>query len=104
MTNLEALRNDIIYPLDDGRLEKSLIDRGVEPSEAYSLLNKVSIEMARADMYVKIVAAPNIQEGGISISLTEKAIIKSMATAIYLKYGESDPFAVSGSVAGAKPW
>lgn len=105
MTNLEAIRNDIIYPLEDGKLEKALLDRGVEPAGAYSLLIKNLMELVRSDLYVKLVTAPNIQEGGIAISMTDKSNLMKIASAIYLKNGESDPFAVAGpTVTGARPW
>lgn len=105
MTNLEAIRNDIIYPLEDGKLEKALIDRGVEPSVAYSLSGKSLLELVRADLCVKLVTAPNIQEGGIIISMTDKSNLMKIASAIYIKNGEKDPFAViSPTVTGASPW
>lgn len=105
MTNLEAIRNDVIYPLEDGKLEKALIDRGVDPIGVYSLSVKGVLELTRADLYVKLVTAPNIQEGGITISITEKTSIMKIASATYLKNGEADPFAVVGpTVSGVSPW
>ena len=105
MTNLEAIRADMIYPLEDGNLEKALIDRGVSPSGDYSLSVKGDIELTRADLFVKMLAVPNIQQGGIVISLTEKSNLMKAASAIYLKNGEDDPFAISiPTVSGASPW
>jgi len=98
MTNLEAIRNDIIYPLEDGKLEKALLDRGVDPAEGYSLLTKKVIELVRADLYVKLITAPNLTEAGTTINVTEKTSIMKIASATYLKNGEADPFAVAGPI------
>ena len=104
MTNLEALRADMLYPIADVKLGKALIDRGVSPTGEYSLLAKSGVELSRADLYTKLLTAPNISEGGVSISVSDKAVIMKVAASIYLKYGEPDPFGIMPIVSGSSPW
>ena len=104
MTNLEALRADMLYPIADVKLGKALIDRGVSPSGDYSLSVKSVVELSRADLYTKLLTAPNISEGGVSIAVADKPVIMKVAASIYTKYGEKDPFGVIPSVSGSSPW
>lgn len=104
MTNLEALRADILYPIADVKLGKALIDRGVSPTGDYSLLLKSEVELSRADIYTKLLTAPNVSEGGVSISISDKTVIMKAAASIYLKYGEPDPFGIMPTVSGQSPW
>ena len=104
MTNLEALRADMLYPIADVKIGKALIDRGISPTGEYSLSVKSEVELSRADLYTKLLTAPNISEGGVSISISDKQTVMKVAASIYLKYGEPDPFGIMPTVSGASPW
>lgn len=90
MTNIEALKAKVGYPLSDNSLKLALTDRGLTDSETYSTANKKALELAYADCLMTLMSSPNVSEGGYSISLSEKATIKSIATGIYQKWGISD--------------
>jgi hypothetical protein len=91
MTNLEALKAKVNYPLKDQAFEVALIDRELSPSSEYSPSNKMAFELANADCLLVLVGSPNISEGGFSISLSDKASLRQMASAIYQKWGVVDP-------------
>lgn len=91
MTNLEALGYSVSVPVDNGRLSKILLDRGISLNGEYTGVS-TEMELASADLMVKLVTMPNISEGGYSISFSEKESMKKVANAIYAKYGEDSPF------------
>ncbi len=90
MTVLEALRSLVKYPLDEGALKVVLIDRELCEYDEYcaELGKSKQFQGARADCYRELLDAPNITEGGLSISISEKAIIEKIANGIYAKIGE----------------
>ena len=42
--------------------------------------------LAKADMIKNIVTAPNVSEGGVSISITDRKTLIGIANGIYAKY------------------
>ena len=92
MTNLEALKNSINYPLSDSHLEKILIDRSLDKNGTYELGVKSQMELATADAIKLLVTSPNVSEGGYTLSLTEKKELMKLATSLYVKNGEDSPF------------
>jgi len=91
MTNLEAIKAKVNYPLDDNSFKLALMDRGLTDTDTYSSANKRSLELAQADCLVTIISSPNISENGFSISLSDKASLKGIASGIYQKWGVVDP-------------
>ena len=91
-TILEALRDEIHYPLPTGYLENKLIVRGLNKDDEFDT------ETARgkdfrgcvADCLVGLVTSPNISEGGVSISQTYKDQIMKIANSIYTSMGENE--------------
>lgn len=102
MTNLDALRESVSYPIPAGKLEKILIDREVEKTAEYSLANKRKIDLATADALVLIATSPNISEGGFTLNITDRAEVRKQASGIYDKYGEDSPF--DDIVSTVRPW
>ena len=82
-TILEALRDEIHYPVRTGYLENRLIVRG---------LNKDGKDFRGcvADCLVGLVTSPNISEGGVSISQSDKTSILKIANSIYTSIGEDE--------------
>jgi len=89
MTNLEALKAKVNYPLSDNSFILVLSDRGLVSSATYA--DKRLLELAQADLIHTIVTSPNISEGGYSITLTEKGSLLKIAEGIYKKYGIRNP-------------
>ena len=94
MTIVEALKSLVSYPIATNTASMILLKRGLTESATFdnSVAVSQAFELAEADLYKHLVSATNISEGGFSVSLTDNGNMIKMATAIYTKYGESDPF------------
>ena len=102
MTNLEALKAKISYPLTDNAFKLALTDRGLLDTSAYTVANKRALELAQADLHVVLVSAPDVQEGGYQITLNDKKTLISVANGLYSKYGVPSPFGAKATF--KQPW
>lgn len=100
MTNLEAIRGAVNYPLDDKAFEKVLIDRGFTAEGNYS--PSAQFGLAVADAITVLVTSPNVSEGGYSISLNDRESLMKLASRLYAKGGEDSPF--DPVVSSIRPW
>lgn len=85
MTNLEALKAVLSYPLSNNAFIKALNDRGLTDTATYSTSS--AFELARADAIMTLVTAPNIKEGGFSLSQGDKKSLIELANGIYERNG-----------------
>lgn len=86
MTNLEAIKGKLNYPLPDNSFILALNDRGLVETATY--LKSQAFDLAYADCITTLVTAPNVSEGGYSVSLSDKATLIKLANGIYAKYGQ----------------
>lgn len=91
MTNLQALKNIVNYPLSDAQAEQKLIGRGVDTASEYSatINNSKNFRLAYADTLRMIITMVNLSQSGGSISAQNTADIRNTANAIYRQYGET---------------
>jgi hypothetical protein len=89
MTNLEAIKAKLNYPLAENAFILALQDRGVTSSATYS--SGQSFDLAYADAITMLVTAPNVTEGGYQINLSEKTYLLSLADGLYKKHSELNP-------------
>lgn len=89
MTNLEALKAKVGYPIADDALRVALIDRSLSESSFYEPCQ--SFDLAYADAIMTLVAAPNTREGGYSVSISDREKLVELANGIYTKYGLVSP-------------
>lgn len=101
MTNLQALQSTVSYPVSDNTFNRLLLDRGLNPADAYSGKSQ-AFDLAKADLYKELVASANISEGGFTVSISEKAQLKDLANEIYGQYNE--PLIAAPTVKGVSPW
>lgn len=90
MTNFEALKAGIAYPITDSQAELALTDRGLATADTYAGVT-MEFELAKADILILLATSPNISEGGYSISISQKEIMLSTASGIYDKHGVENP-------------
>lgn len=90
MTNLEAIKAKLPYPLADNSFLLALSVRGLVSSETFSDVR--SLELSQADLIYSLMVAPNVTEGGYSISFSDKSAVMRIADGIYAKYGERNPY------------
>lgn len=90
MTIREALRNSFPFSVNDSLLDVIAISRGLVLDDLYDpfVASSKPFDLAKADVIKTIIMTPNISEGGVSISFSEKANMISIANGIYGKYGE----------------
>jgi hypothetical protein len=89
MTNLEAIKAKLNYPLSENAFILALQDRGLTSVGIY--VKGQSFDLAYADAITTLVTVPNVTEGGYQVSLTDKTSLLKLADGIYTKYSESNP-------------
>lgn len=104
MTNLEAIKSlAVAYPVNENTYLRILVDRGLAADETYTGKSK-AIELSQADLYVSLLTATNVSEGGFQISISEKSNFLTVASGLYDKWGEVNPLKNEPIVTGANPW
>lgn len=89
MTNLEAIKAKLNYPLTENAFILALQDRGLSSAGIYA--GGESFELAYADAITTLVTVPNITEGGYQISMADKTALMDLIDGIYTKYGIANP-------------
>lgn len=91
-TILQALADEIPYPLGLGFLGNRLLARGIDGDEAVNMdvLNSKEFIGAKADCLFSLVEAPNFSESDISISLQNRDLILKKANYLYSSIGEEE--------------
>jgi hypothetical protein len=91
-TILQALMDEVYYPVKPGKAENMLYARGLNPEEictAETFRDNAYIG-AVADTLVSLVQAINFSEADTSISISDKDKILQLANQYYRTIGESD--------------
>lgn len=91
-TITQALKDEIDYPINDGKIENKLMRRGLDGSSEISaeILDSPEFNGAVADCLYSLVEAPNFSESDISFSLQDRNLILKKANAIYTSIGEEE--------------
>ena len=84
MTNTEFL-NELVPEVGTGIKEAVMTAREVVPGDVYS--GGESIELAEADLYMRLLIMPEFSEGSLSIKYSASSL-KEAANRIYQKYGD----------------
>lgn len=84
MTNAEWL-NEMVPDISQGIKTAIMESRGVVPGDPYS--GGQSIELAEADLYMRMLILPEFKEGSLSIKYNLSSL-KEAANSIYKKYGD----------------
>ncbi len=90
MTNLEALKVHVKYPLDDGLCEFVLMKRGLVPDEPCTpiIANSREFKGARADILCELIDSTSFSEEGVNISIANKNLLIKIANKLYEEIGE----------------
>ena len=106
MMNLEVLQSRLAFQsLSEDTLKESLVSRSLDWAADYVSGSLQGIELATADLYVQIIASPNFSEGSLSITY-DRAELKSLAIAIYTKYGDAklNDLTITDSIKAVDLW
>lgn len=81
MTVLDSLRSLTNYPVPDAFFESIGEEVGLDMNEELTAVEAVPLNRVRARTYIFLATAPNVSEGGVSISFTaaEKKYFLSLA-------------------------
>jgi hypothetical protein len=102
MTNLDAIKAKLNYPLPDNSYITALLGRGLISTDVYSDFR--SLELAQADLMYTLITTPAITEGGFSISLSNKEAVRSAANGIYARYGVRNPYEKKPTAKFVQKW
>lgn len=91
MTNLEAIKGAVLYPIPDATCEMAFISNGITGSAEFTGRNE-QFDLATAEVIVAVITGANVSEGGYSLSITGKEQLLKIASGIYAKYGKENPF------------
>lgn len=83
-----ALSSSVSFPLSSGQVELIAEDRDLTLDAVYTkaLGKSEEFQLAKADMIRCLVTAPNVSEGGVSISIADRKTLIGIANGIYAKY------------------
>lgn len=103
MTNLEALKSivGVNYPMDPNLFLKAMIDQEVSETGEYTKDNERSIDICSIQGLVTLITAPDIKEGGYSISIPQRDNIFKLISSLCDKWDLPDPFAFKGKIQDA---
>lgn len=91
-TIAQALKDEIYYPVNSGKIANILLRRGLDGSGEITAeaLNSDEFNGAVADCLYSLIEAPNLSESDISISLQDRKLILKKANLIYASIGEEE--------------
>lgn len=83
-----ALKSTVLFSLTDGQVGVIAEDRELDLDAQYTKAvgQTKGFQLAKADMIRAIVTAPNVSEGGVSISIDDRKTLIGIANGIYAKY------------------
>lgn len=89
-TILQALKDDVHYPLTDGFLENRLLCRGLTATDDFTaeVSNSASYKGAFADCLYSLIEAPSFSEADKSINAADRELILKKVNALYNAIGE----------------
>ncbi|MBR0292076.1 MAG: hypothetical protein IJQ79_08085 [Bacteroidales bacterium] len=84
----KALLSTVSFPLSAGQVEVIAEDRDLKLDAEYTkkIGKTEGFQLAKADMIRCIITAPNVSEGGVSISIEDRKTLIGIANGIYSKY------------------
>lgn len=102
LTIEEYLRGKIGFDIPDNALHTIFVDRGLYQGDIVTSLEKRTLELATADLYMYCASTPSVKgstedahggwkhkDGGWETSAYDKRNLRQMANEIYARYGEN---------------
>ena len=85
-----ALMNTVTFPLTSTQAEVIAVERGLELDADFTaeVGKSPGFCLAKADMIRVFITSPNVSEGGVSISISDRKTLIGIANGIYSRYGE----------------
>lgn len=84
-----ALQSLVPYPLTENQIKVTAARRGLVLNQDFdNVVGTKAFDLADADLIKLVVMHPNISEGGVSISLSDRKALIAEANRIYRQYDE----------------
>lgn len=96
MTIKEALTSTINFSIPVTRIDKALIDAGLDGSAIYAKTDEKDIDLCFAGLLLTLITSADVTEDDVSIKLPNRDQLLKIYSAIYKKWGMKDPLAVAG--------
>lgn len=95
-----AIRNSIPVPFEDEKIMLITMERGIDFNAEFtrSLATSKEFLLSKADALRMLLMMPNVSEGGVSISWSDRKHLAGVANRIYAKFGEEQVQTESPSV------
>ena len=91
----KILRSINNYPIPDGVIMESAVRHGLNPDDEATegTLSGEAYELAKADVYAYLAAAPNVTQNGVSFSFTsdQRSYFLSLSNSLRDKWDYFDP-------------
>lgn len=107
MRIVTALQNSLSFPFSYEQAEVIAVKRGLDLEADFSqeIANSEEFQLSQADAMRLLLSAPtSVSEGGVSISFSDRKLLRSMANAIYAKFGEPQILEDNPTVEFLKDW
>ena len=96
MTNIEAMKNIINYPLKDGSFIIALQRAGITPTEEFDPVNAKALDVASSWLILTVLTSPkSVSEGGYSITYADKESLLKVRSLLLAYWGIPDTEASS---------
>lgn len=106
MTIKDALFNSVSFSVSTKQAEVIAITRGLNVEDMFtpSVAQSREFLLSKADIIRLAITQPNVSEGGVSISFSDRKAMLSIANSIYAKYGEPLVSEQNPSVSFVEDW
>lgn len=86
----DAIQAEVAYPLTNCQLCVIALKRGLDPEAQFNrtIAGSKDYELTYADCLRLVITHPNVSEGGVSISISDRKSLLAIANGIYRKYDE----------------
>ena len=87
-----ALRNCIAYPFSTEQVELAATKRGLTLTDVFTkeIGETKAFKLASADLIKKVILSPNISQGGVSLSYSDRKALIADVNRTYRANGELD--------------
>lgn len=87
MTIKEALKSTINFAIPENRVEKALIDAGLDGDAVYAKTDERAIDLSMAGLLLTLITSADITEDDVSIKLPSRDVLASVRLTLLDKWG-----------------
>jgi hypothetical protein len=106
ITIRKALTSTVNFPIPVERVEKALIDSGLDGDTIYAKADEKAVDLAMAGLLQTLITSGTVKEGGFTREMPAAAVLRSLRNDLLHKWGidESLPVKVPAIYDGSDLW